>query len=176
MKNWTRLFTLLFPLLFVIGCRSKNTNSIDKTKIYPDLYVKLDATKGDTAKLLTLLAETHPILGHNDNFVSMIYHKLGVAFYNERNDKKALEYYKQSLEIRQSIFAPIHVDIAKSHLNIAKVSNNLFDHIEAVNHAKRATEISQKIQPIDAFELGDAYLTLAESQTFIGELSGAVDN
>lgn len=127
-----------------------------------------------------------------DSLLALTYHKLGVSFYNNYQEQKAIENYKIALQIRKKLYPNGHVDIAKSsgNIGIAYKEQDNFDQAEKFllvaleiyqklnlneAEAKITDQISQVYRDIGdfekskyyAFKARDYYLNLDETEAWI---------
>ena len=84
------------------------------------------------------------VAGGNETVRAVLLNNIGVLFDNQGEHSKALEYYRNSIAIREKVHGPDHHDVAPSLNNMARVYYNMVEYDKALEYLKKALAIREK--------------------------------
>ena len=103
------------------------------------------------------------------------YHNLAIAYSTIGQGKKAIEYGKKALNIREKIHGEEHGDVAISYHNLALAYSNIGKHEQAIEYEIKALNIREKIHGEEHGDVAMSYSNLAVYYTNIGRHEQAVE-
>jgi tetratricopeptide (TPR) repeat protein len=102
------------------------------------------------------------------------YNQLGQIQHAQGDYKKAIEYSRKSLEIRQKTLPPNHPLLATSYNNIGLVYQNMGEYSKALSFYEKALEIWEKTLPPNHPDLATSYNNIGLVYQNMGEYSKAL--
>ena len=117
-----------------------------------------------------LLAQTT-----NDCEKGRIYHRLGLAKYNQGKYKEALRFYSKALAIRQQSLSP-DSDLGNTYNNIGLVYKRMLKYSEALSSHEKALEIQKTSLPPNNSHLASSYGNMGSVYYNMGEYSKALSS
>ena len=113
--------------------------------------------------------------GKNDYRVAGVYHNMGGYLSSERKEfNKALEYFRETLRIRQSIYKTDHPEIAESLVDVGTNLSALGEHEEGISLIKSGLSMYEKVLKEPDAKNALAYLSLARAHYRLNELEEAL--
>jgi tetratricopeptide (TPR) repeat protein len=105
---------------------------------------------------------------------ALYYHQLGYIKDHQGDYKKAIEYYKQGLEICQKALPPNHPSLAISYNNIGFVYDNMGEYSKALSFYEKTKKIFEKTLPPNHPDLATSYNNIGNVYDNMGEYSKAL--
>lgn len=145
------------------------TTTIDKTK-KPLLWTKVQTELGiayqkqadytTAAEVLQNAADWSEQQADSDSLTALLWHKIGVNYYYQNDNQRAVEFYQKALDLRQQFLSPIHIDIVKGQRNIgtAWVESKQYEHARTA--LEQSVDLHLQRSEVDSALLGDTYRDL----------------
>ncbi|CAF2424482.1 unnamed protein product [Rotaria sp. Silwood2] len=67
------------------------------------------------------------------------YHEFGMVIYDHGEYAGAIDYYLQSLEIKEKILSPTDADLSTSYTSVGAVCDKVGDHLNALSYLRKST-------------------------------------
>ncbi|MFK7934526.1 MAG: CHAT domain-containing protein [Saprospiraceae bacterium] len=81
-----------------------------------------------------------------DSLLGLAYHKLGAAYYNTYQEKKAIESFQKALSVRKAYYVSFHPDITKTTRVLGVTYIELGDYLTAERYLSEAHKQYQKLE------------------------------
>ena len=107
--------------------------------------------------------------GIEDRQTAIVYHGIGLAYYQMGNNSNALEYCSKAVRIYENIFGLNHPETAIIYIGIGYVHYNIGGLSQALEYYTKSLEISEKM-------LGDEHINTASSYCALGWLKYKMDD
>lgn len=117
----------------------------------------------------TLITETK-----NDMEKANIYHMLGWVKDGQGNYEDALNYYRRSIQIKESLITPPFSDLAASYENAGVVYEKMADYSSSLKFHLKALQIRAKNLPPNHLDLAKSYENVGLIQGQMGNYSEAL--
>ncbi len=114
-------------------------------------------------------------LGIADNTLSFIYNNLGISYYSLSDYTKALESFKQSIDLKEQIFSPDDPKLASSYINYGVLLQKLRHNEEAIIFTLKGARLYEKNYGADYPNLGGAYNNLGFNYDQQADFQKALD-
>ena len=88
---------------------------------------------------------------------------IGLVYSQKGDYKKALEYYKKTLDIDLKIYDEIHPYIAADYCNVGLALNKIGDYDNALKYNEKALDIRLKLYGEEHPDVAEAYINLGET-------------
>lgn len=107
--------------------------------------------------------------GIEDRQTAIVYHGIGLAYYQMGNNSNALEYCSKAVRIYENIFGLNHPETAIIYIGIGYVHYNIGGLSQALEYYTKSLEISEKM-------LGEEHINTASSYCALGWLKYKMDD
>lgn len=107
--------------------------------------------------------------GIEDRQTAIVYHGIGLAYYQMGNNSNALDYCSKAVRIYENIFGLNHPETAIIYIGIGYVHYNIGGLSQALEYFTKSLEISEKM-------LGYEHINTASSYCALGWLKYKMDN
>jgi len=181
LENWARFSDCLIKQA-IIHNKSRNFDRVEKILgIAEDLLVKhieeedtlfsdFYYAKGsylygvsrfrETIGYLTKASQIRENLGIADNTLSYCYNNLGGCYYYLSDYTKALEGFKQSIDLKEQILSPDDPKLGSSYISYGGILLKLRRNEEATNYTLKGARLYEEKNRTDDVNLGAAYNNL----------------
>ena len=103
------------------------------------------------------------IFGKDNKTVAQTYNNMGAVYFTENNYSRAIQYFKESLVIKEHILGTYNSDVAIACLNIGDTYYKLKKQKEAVRYMKKALAINLKLFGPDNPNIAPVYDSISLS-------------
>ena len=103
-----------------------------------------------------------------------IYHMSGMIKCYQGKYEDAVQYYEQSIKIKQKLLSPTHSDLAASYNNLGLVYGNMGDYSKALSYYEKAVEIGKKTLSENHPDFALSYNNIGSVYNNMGEYSKAL--
>lgn len=100
---------------------------------------------------------------------------VGSGFSRFGDHRRALEFHRKALEIRERVLPPDHPDLAISYNNVGSTYDDLGDHAKALEFLRKALEIQEKVLSPDHPDLAISYGNVGSIYGKLGDYPKALD-
>ncbi|MDH3651573.1 MAG: CHAT domain-containing protein, partial [Saprospiraceae bacterium] len=151
-------------LIIILGMVGAHwvTGQSDSLKHYFDEVLLQQSNRNDreAIELGTIAIDRFLSNSDNDSLNAQLHHRIGISHYRLRNRKAAIDFWNKALEIRNHFLPAHHIDIIKTHINIANAYLTLSDYRHSSLFLNRALELLHSQSEKDAHNLSRVYESL----------------
>lgn len=166
---------LLIILLVLAGNLCAQNDDFNKESVY-----SLGMFEYSMGKYESALEHLESYIQHvNDKYNAQyanVLHKLGNIAYTYGDNQTALNYYENSLEIRQKIYPKGHPDCAASLINIGCAKQNMGKYTKSLEYLKQGAEMDKKFLGNKALYYGQDLHNLGNSYYYLRDFPNAEKN
>lgn len=113
--------------------------------------------------------------GIEDRQTAIVYHGIGLAYYQMGNNSNALEYCSKAVRIYENIFGLNHPETAIIYTGIGFVHYNIGGLSQASDYFTKSLEISEKMLGSEHVNTAASYMALAWMKYKMDDHQGAID-
>ena len=113
--------------------------------------------------------------GIEDRQTAIVYHGIGLAYYQMGNNSNALEYCSKAVRIYENIFGLNHPETAIIYTGIGFVHYNIGGLSQASDYFTKSLEISEKMLGSEHVNTAASYMALAWMKYKMDDYQGAID-
>lgn len=113
--------------------------------------------------------------GIEDRQTAIVYHGIGLAYYQMCNNSNALEYCSKAVRIYENIFGLNHPETAIIYTGIGFVHYNIGGLSQASDYFTKSLEISEKMLGSEHVNTAASYMALAWMKYKMDDHQGAID-
>lgn len=158
---------LLLTIFLIIRAIEIQGQAFQTTSLYQEIKSLLETEQTSAA---ATLIKTIPTDYQQDTMLRIVYHDLGLVFYNEADDEQAIYWFKKEIDLVRASYAANHSILFKPYLNIAE---SYFWGFEDFDKTIEYVHQALATHPISVIEKGRATNRLAAAYEGKGDFRAA---